>query len=81
MRVILEDQHSTIVIYPWTWLCYRGNRNVKIDSESKHASRCVKMSQEVSHCENAIANEYPETKRYSSTTQRNEVVFVLYAAG
>ena len=69
MRIIVEDQHSTIVIYPWTWPCYRRNRNVKIDSESKLASRCVKMTREVSHCENSNANEYPGTKRYSSTVQ------------
>ncbi len=51
------------------WLCYCGNRNAKIDSESKHAWRCVKMTREVSHCEYLDANKYPGTKGYPSTAQ------------
>src|SRR6267154_83356 len=73
--------HLIVIIHPWAWLCCRGSRNAKIDSESKHASHCVKMTREVSHCENVNVNEYPGTKRYSSTAQWNEVAAVLYAAG
>src|SRR5712691_9962156 len=75
--------HLIVIIHSRAcqWPCYRGNRNARIDNESNHASRCVKMTREVSHCENANANEYPGTKRYPSTAQWNEVAPVLYAAG
>ena len=69
------------LIYRWPWPCYRGNRNAKIDSESKHASRCVKTTRGVSHCENVNTDEYPGTKPYPSTAQGNKVAAVLYAAG
>lgn len=75
-----EKIHLIVIIDPRAWFYYHGSRNAKIDSESKHASRYVKMTQEVSHCENANVNEYLASKWYSSTAQWNEVAVVLYAA-
>ena len=59
-----DEMHLIVIVYPWARPCYYGNWNAKIEPESIHASRCVKTTQEVSHCENADSNEYPGTKAY-----------------